>query len=286
MKNIIITNFTDPVCIWCWGTEPVFRALETHYPDQIEFRYVMGGLVDDIDNFADPGNGIDAGSDGANAQIVSHWLEAAQQHGMPVKPEGFHLFSKEFPSTYPQNIAYKAAQMVDPLKADALLRRIREATLTEAKVTSDPDVQIELASEVGLDSAVFMSALRSSEAQQAFQEDLRQTQKAGVDVFPSFLIRNAEGGDVLLRGYMGFADFQQAISSLTDGSMVPTEVAPSTTLLYTLLDKHPRLAFEEVYRAFDFTSREQTHRWLKDLIDTRFLEKEAVGPSYFIRKAM
>ncbi|ADY11995.1 DsbA family protein [Sphaerochaeta globosa] len=286
MKNIIITNFTDPVCIWCWGTEPVFRALETHYPDQIEFRYVMGGLVDDIDNFADPGNGIDAGSDGANAQIVSHWLEAAQQHGMPVKPEGFHLFSKEFPSTYPQNIAYKAAQMVDPLKADALLRRIREATLTEAKVTSDPDVLIELASDVGLDSAVFMSALKSSEAQQAFQEDLRQTQKAGVDVFPSFLIRNAEGGDVLLRGYMGFADFQQAISSLTDGSMIPTEVAPSATLLYTLLDKHPRLAFEEVYRAFDFTSREQTHRWLKDLIDTRLLEKEAVGPSYFIRKGM
>lgn len=286
MKNIIITNFTDPVCIWCWGTEPVFRALETHYPNQIDFRYVMGGLVDDIDNFADPGNGIDAGSDGANAQIVSHWLEAAERHGMPVKPEGFHLFSKQFPSTYPQNIAYKAAQMLDPLKADALLRRIREATLTEAKVTSNPDVQIELASDVGLDITAFRRALKSSEAQQAFQEDLRQTHEAGVDVFPSFLIRNTEGGNVLLRGYTTFEDFQQVISHLTNRSMNPTEVSPSATLLYTLLDKHPRLAFEEVYRAFDFASREQTHRWLEDLINKRFLEKEEVGPSYFIRTAM
>lgn len=27
-----VTSFSDPVCTWCWGSEPVFRALETHYP--------------------------------------------------------------------------------------------------------------------------------------------------------------------------------------------------------------------------------------------------------------
>jgi len=83
MKRITITNFTDPVCIWCWGTEPIFRALETHYPDLVEFRYVMGGLVDDINNFADPDNGIDAGAEGANEQIVEHWIEAVEVHGLP-----------------------------------------------------------------------------------------------------------------------------------------------------------------------------------------------------------
>jgi len=185
MKRIIITNFTDPVCVWCWGTEPVFRALETHYPDQVEFRYIMGGLVDNIDNFADPRNGITAGSDGANAEIMSHWLETADRHGMPINPEGFHLFSKEFPSTYPQNIAYKAAQMVNPDKADAFLRRMREATETEAKVTSNPDVQIELASEVGIDIAEFIKAIRSGEAEKRFKGDQAITQSTGVRGFPS-----------------------------------------------------------------------------------------------------
>ena len=90
MEKIIITNFTDPVCCWCWATEPVFRALETHYPDKIEFRYICGGLVDDINHFTDSGNGINGGADGANAQIMSHWLGSSKRHGMPIKSEGFH----------------------------------------------------------------------------------------------------------------------------------------------------------------------------------------------------
>ena len=46
MRKITITNFTDPVCVWCWATEPVFRYLETHYPGDIEFRSICGGLME------------------------------------------------------------------------------------------------------------------------------------------------------------------------------------------------------------------------------------------------
>lgn len=287
MKHITITNFTDPVCIWCWGTEPIFRALETHYPDLVEFRYVMGGLVDDINNFADPGNGIDAGAEGANEQIVEHWIEAVEVHGMPVKPEGFHLFSNEFPSTYPQNIAYKAAQIVDPGKADAYLRRIREATLTEAKVTGNPDVLIELACEVGFDPAVFSKALKSKEAEQAFHEDLRLNHEAGVEVFPSFLVEaDGEGEPVLLRGFITYEEFKDVITGLTQGNLVPTAAPPSLEDLRALLAKHQKLAFEEVYKAFDFTSREQAHHFLEDLISKQILIKEEVGPSYFVRMGL
>ena len=288
MKNhITITNFTDTACIWCWGTEPIFRALETHYPNLIEFRYVMGGLVDDINNFSDPGNGIDAGAKGANEQIVAHWLEAAHHHRMPVKPEGFHLFSDEFPSTYPQNIAYKAAQLVDPNKADAYLRRVREATLTEAKVTGNPDVLIELACEVGLERAAFSKALKSKEVEQAFHEDLRLNHAAGVEVFPSFLVESdGEGEPVLLRGYIPYEKFKTVIRSLTQGSLVPTAAPPSKEALQDLLGKHPRLAFEEVFKAFDFASREQAHLFLEDLISKQILIKEEVGPSYFVRMGL
>lgn len=285
MKPLIITNFSDPVCIWCWGTEPIFRALETHYPNQIDIRTVMGGLVDDINTFSDPGNGIDAGPEGANAQIVSHWLEAQNRHRMPVKPDGFHLFSKAYPSTYPQNIAYKAAQLADPDKADAFLRRIREATLTEAKVTSNPDVLFGLAKDVGLCLEAFSKALESGEAKQRFEEDLLHTQKAGVDVFPSFLVATAKGEQTLLRGYITYEQFQQVITSLSNGSLVPSPTPPSLERLLALLDKHPRLAFEEVHKAFDFTSRRETEEWLKTLVMDGQLGKEVVGSSYFIRKA-
>ena len=48
MNKVIITNVTDPVCPWCWGEEPFFRKLETHFPNLITWRNVMGGLVEDM----------------------------------------------------------------------------------------------------------------------------------------------------------------------------------------------------------------------------------------------
>ena len=283
MKNIVITNFTDPVCVWCWATEPVFRALETHYPNQIEFRYITGGLVENIDDFSDPGNDIDAGSDGANAQIISHWLESADRHGMPVKAEGFNLFSKEFPSTYPQNIAYKAAQIVDSQKADAFLRRIREATFTESKVTSDIDVQIELAKEIGLDIDEFVEAINSGEATKKFKADLAITASSAVNVFPTFLVKTAQARQVIVKSFNTFVDFKEIISHLTDGALQPIEVTPSYEGLAKLMDKHPKLALEEVRQAFDFSTREEADKWIEQLVKDKRLTKEAAGTSYFIR---
>ncbi|NLJ89583.1 MAG: DsbA family protein [Clostridiales bacterium] len=283
MKDIIITNFTDPICVWCWATEPVFRALETHFPNQIEFRYITGGLVRDIDDFSDPDNDIDAGSQGANAQIISHWIESADHHGMPIKAEGFNLFSKEYPSSYPQNIAYKAAQMLDARKADKFLRRLREATFTEAKVTSKLEVQIELAKEVVLDGDEFAKAITSGEARKKFSADLAITASNGVNVFPSFLVKSAQAREIFTRSFNTFEDFVEIISRLTDGALKPIKVSPSYEGLEELLYTHPRLALEEVRQAFAFSTREEADKWLNSLIDDGRLIKEDAGTSYFVR---
>jgi len=111
--TIEIIEFTDPVCTWCWGSEPVLRKLETRYGEQVKISYIMGGLVQDITSFYDSHNDIGGDPDRSNMNIAKHWVEASERHGMPVKSEGFKLFSREHPSTYPQNIAYKAAQMQD-----------------------------------------------------------------------------------------------------------------------------------------------------------------------------
>jgi putative protein-disulfide isomerase len=91
----------------------------------------MGGLVQDITSLYDSYNNIGGDPDRSNKNIARHWVDASARHGMPVKSEGFKLFSKEHPSTYPQNIAYKAAQI--PALANKFLRRIREASAAEAR---------------------------------------------------------------------------------------------------------------------------------------------------------
>lgn len=57
-KVLEIVSFTDPYCTWCWGSEPILRKIEEVYRKQVSISFVMGGLVEDIRNFSDPGAGI------------------------------------------------------------------------------------------------------------------------------------------------------------------------------------------------------------------------------------
>ena len=160
---------------------------------------------------------------------------------------------------------------------------MREATATEAKVTSNPDVQIELASEVGIDIVDFIKAIRSGEAETKFKADMAITQSTGVSGFPSFLIKTSEARQVLVRGYKTFAEFKEIISYLTGDSLNPIQVTPSFEGLSELLDQHSKLALEEVRQAFDIPTQTEADEWLEQLVKDGKLNKEAAGTSYFVR---
>ena len=71
-------------------------------------------------------------------------LLARETCGFGGLTEHFHLFSEEYPSTFPQNITYKAAQMSDPEKADLFLYNLRVAVAAEARLISHEDVQVSI----------------------------------------------------------------------------------------------------------------------------------------------
>ena len=50
-EQVLITTFTDPMMGLSWECEPVFRKLETHFRNKLEFRYLMAGLVRDVSDF-------------------------------------------------------------------------------------------------------------------------------------------------------------------------------------------------------------------------------------------
>lgn len=285
MKPLIITCFTDPVCVWCWASEPVLRALETHFDDEIEFRFLMGGLVEDINDFADPANGIGPGAAGANAQVAAHWLQTAPQHGMPVEVKGFALFSDQYPSTYPQNIAYKAAQLAAPQLANRYLRCLRRATIAQGQVTSRPDVLAALAQEAGIAAPDFAARLADGSAKRAFMTDLGYAQALGVQVFPTYAVKTAQAREMILRGFYDFDGFCKAIAKLTDGGMQPHPVSPDADLLQWLLARHGFLALEEVRQAFDFVAQPQALRWLEPLQQQGLVRLQKEGGSHFVEPA-
>ncbi|MHB8845769.1 MAG: DsbA family protein [Nitrospirota bacterium] len=277
---IEITEFTDPVCTWCWGSEPVLRKLETRFGEQVKIGYLMGGLVQDITSFYDSQNEIGGDPDLSNRNIARHWVEASSRHGMPVRSEGFKLFSREHPSTYPQNIAYKAAQMQDQGLANRFLRRIREASAAEARQTNLTEVLLELASEVGLDIARFLDDFTHGPAQQAFEQDLAITARYGARGFPSFLLKYGEK-EMVIRGYKRYEEFKALIGHLSGGAIVERPVPANEETIMAFITRYGSAAPIEVQMAFDLADDE-----LKNVIDTlmnkHLVRKREAGNGYFI----
>jgi predicted DsbA family dithiol-disulfide isomerase len=141
-----VTQFTDPVCTWCWGSEPIVQRLRTTFGAQRRMRYVVGGFVEDFDGFSDAANGIESPGD-----VAPHWLEASERHGMPVDVD-VDVFERDpAQSTYPASVAFVAARQQGTDRAHRYLRRLREAYAARVRNVNRRDVQVDLARSVGLD---------------------------------------------------------------------------------------------------------------------------------------
>jgi putative protein-disulfide isomerase len=233
MPRVQVTEFTDPYCVWCWGAEPVRRRLEEVYRDQIGFEYVMGGLVEDFEQYSDP---VREGE--TEGDVAAHWQSAAQRHGMPVDVS---LWRDDPPaSSYPACVAYEAATMQDPGLADAFLRRMREAGLARGANLEREAVLADLASEVGLDAEQFRADLDGDEARAAFEADRQTARKRGATSFPTFRVET-DGESELLRGYKPFESFQKLFAQ-ADADLREYDPRP----VPALLDQYGRLATQEV----------------------------------------
>ena len=279
-KQLEIIEFTDPVCTWCWGSEPVLRTLEARYTDKIKIGFIMGGLVKDITAFYDSHNEIGGDPELSNQSIAAHWLEASERHGMPVKVEGFKLFTKDQPSTYPQNIAYKAAQMQDEVKADRFLRRMREASAAEALQTNLTEVLVELASEVGLDIGRFLEDFTGGKAKTAFEEDLYTTAQFRAHGFPTFLVKFGEKS-MLLRGYQNYNTFNAVINQLTNGEIQEVKLQPTEENVLNFINKYDSLAPVEIKMPFDLSDAE-LDKIINSLQEKKLVAKREAGNGYFI----
>jgi putative protein-disulfide isomerase len=278
-----ILQFTDPVCTWCWGSEPLLRKVETRYQGQVRIKYVMGGLVKDIKDFFDSHNNIGGDPEQSNTQIAHHWLDASQRHGMPVKVEGFKLFTNEDRSTYPQNIAYKAAEMEDVGLANRFLRRVREASAAESRQTNKTEILIELATEVGLDVPKFIERFTDGSALKAFKDDLYTVSQYGVRGFPTFLVKYGER-ESLMRGYQSYDAFRAVIDNLTGGTINDKSIDKTDDNLLAFVGKYDRVAPVEIQEALGYTS-EDLARVLDNLKKRKVILRIPAGNGEFIELA-
>jgi putative protein-disulfide isomerase len=208
-----LVQYTDPYCTWCWGSEPILRRIKVVFGGQVKQRFVAGGLVRDMRQFFDGTN--DIGGPNWYAAVAAHWLEASSRHGMPVDQNVFYDQKDEVFSTYPACVAYKSAQLQGEDLGQRYLRRIREAAAAERRIIQHLGVQIQLAEEIGLDSARFQKDIESGDAERAFEADLQECRAARIRSFPTFLVRHAmSDAKKVLVGYQRFEKLADAIRDL------------------------------------------------------------------------
>lgn len=275
MNKIRIYQFTDPVCVWCWGNEPVIRALEYLYGEKISIEYVMGGLIEDITTLYDLSGPKNRIIERANEIIANNWITASARHGMPVNIEHMSLFSERYPSSFPQNIAYEAAKRINPVLAKKYLRRIREATFLEQRRTSQMDVLVELATEVGFDAAQFIDEYTTGSAPGDFQQERMRCRRNGITGFPSYLIKN-DSTKIILGGYQNLSTLHTIIGRLSDGKIKPRKLGPSQTNIIDFMRRYQSVYPVEIEVAFGL-DRNRTDLILDQLIKAGKIISANVG---------
>lgn len=285
-RCLTISNFTDPMMGLSYESEPFLRKLETHFAGRIQFRYVMSGLVRDVYDFVDPADlrlGKEVALRRYNARLAKIYEAEEDISGMPINMSDLQLFSTEHTSSLPLNLAYKAAQLADPAKADVFLYNIRYATIVECRPTTRFPEIMRVVGETGISSGSFMQHYEDGSAQAALDDDFRLRQELGVHRLPAYLFEYSDRR-LMASGVLDYGAFVEAIKSVTDGEL--KAVAPELTLeaIRQLVDLHPLISPIEIREAFDLQDVEEVRQLILPLVVERHVRIETVHHGWFIRK--
>ncbi len=216
MCDIIITTFTDPMMGLSYECEPVYEKLANYFNGHIIFKYIMSGLVRDVSDFMLPEELALTPKEGIakyNNRLAKIYMSEINIGGLPMNMENFHLFDENHRSSYPLNIAYKAAELSNPDKAYLYLLRLRRATILEGRQTTLDDELINIAREVGINEKIFCEYYYNGQAMRAFQEDLNFKNSLGIHYLPSCIIQCGNQAKIV-NGLIGFDNFLAVIENL------------------------------------------------------------------------
>lgn len=182
--STILYYIHDPMCSWCWGFRPVWLQVMAALPDDIQLKYVLGGLAPDSDA---------AMPQDMQLSIAATWQMIQKE--IPGTQFNFDFWVHCLPrrSTYPACRAVIAAGNQSPVAETEMLLAIQQAYYLRAENPSDYPVLIELAELIGIDKDRFATDIHSDEVEQILQQNIQLAHSMYVYSFPSLILeRNGQ----------------------------------------------------------------------------------------------
>ncbi|MEE9327238.1 MAG: DsbA family protein [Cocleimonas sp.] len=176
---MILYYIHDPMCSWCWGFQPTWLKIREALENEIEIKYLLGGLAPDSD-IPMP--------ESMQKDIAGYWRKI-QQH-IPNTQFNFDFWENCQPrrSTYPACRAVIAARKQNTEVELAMIDSIQKAYYLKAQNPSDDSTLISLAESLGLDSQTFSDDLNAAETQNKLESEMTFARKIGAQGFPSMVL--------------------------------------------------------------------------------------------------
>ena len=176
---MILYYVHDPMCSWCWGFSPSWQKIRTALQNEVEIKYLLGGLAPDS-NVEMP--------ESMQRDIAGYWKKI-QQH-IPGTEFNFDFWQKCSPrrSTYPACRAVIAARKQNPEIELAMIEAIQKAYYLNAQNPSNDETLIALAESLKLDKKQFAEDLNSSDTRQQLENEINFGRSIGAQGFPSMIL--------------------------------------------------------------------------------------------------
>lgn len=275
-EPVRVTWFTDPINVWCWGCEPAIRRLQVRYADDVQVDLVMGGLFEDFGPIREYWSRMSGGR--WQDSVLAFLNSVAAHHRMPMDVPQMMTSVEDLNSTWPSCIAVKAAGLQGVVHEYPYLRHFREAMYIDGRTTTDRDVQVELAREIGLDAVAYARALDDGSAEAAFHRDLEVCRTKGVTGFPVFELARGSAS-ARLEGWQPWDAFEEALREFAP-DMHPAPLDATSANVLGILRRFDRCATLEIAAILGVTD-DEAELVLEDLEARGSVIRREVGAGIF-----
>ena len=222
MNKLILTQYTDPMCSWCYGTEPAMKKLAYLMGDDLEVQYVLGLMLPSPEAVLGSGEAAEIRLRQVQNGLDEEFTRVRTVTGMPFDLTHMKNMKVQDFTTYPMSLAYEAVKLTAPDKADSFLSRERQATHADNLNTSDYDVLRKLAEEEHIDLEQYDKHIADGTAESTLQADISECREVGAQGFPTLLFEY-EGKKGIVNGYQTYERLVSAVRQMTGDSLVPQE---------------------------------------------------------------
>ncbi|SBU91628.1 Predicted dithiol-disulfide isomerase, DsbA family [Streptomyces sp. OspMP-M45] len=244
VPGVEVVEYTDPLCPWAWGAEPVFRALRAALAGRVRWRRVYAVLFDhDDDPPPDPA--------AETAWYIRHVAEIGT-HTLAPHTAGL---SRVAASSWPASLVARAAGLQGADTADRVLRRLRESVFVCGEPADTTALALAAARGVpGLDPARLGADAASPGTLDGVRADRAEARRPVADVLagqsgsphpgtaketpdgghryalPTLLFRSAAGHRVV-PGWRPYEAYASAVEALAPGLLpAPRPIDPAAAL--------------------------------------------------------